>query len=62
MSKTGPNCCSGNNVDRTNEVFVLKDSGRYAYHKWGNELQDTSAPEPAVQQKAERAARSKGAE
>jgi hypothetical protein len=34
MSKNGTNCCSANNVDRTNEVYVLKDTGRFAYHNW----------------------------
>ena len=63
MSKTGPNCCASNNVDRTNEVYVLKDHGRFAYHKWGNELQDAPAPvEAAPQPKVDRSARSKGAE
>ena len=61
MSKTGPNCCSANNVDRTNEVFVLKDTGRFAYHNWHNELEGEAPPEGVVH-RTERAARSKGAE
>ena len=44
MSKSGPNCCNANNVDRNNEVFVLQDTGRFAYHYWGNELQGEEAP------------------
>ena len=62
MSKNGPNCCSANNVDRTNEVYVLKETGRYAYHNWHNELEGEQAPESVAVHRTERAARSKGAE
>ena len=30
------NCCKSNNVDKTNEIYVLNDSGRFAYHQWNN--------------------------
>ena len=61
MSKNGTNCCSANNVDRTNEVYVLKDTGRFAYHNWQNELQGEAAPDSVAVNRPERAARSQGA-
>jgi hypothetical protein len=39
MSKQGANCCSANNVDRNNEVYVLPTTQRFAYHNWNNELE-----------------------
>ena len=62
MSKNGTNCCSANNVDRTNEVYVLKDTGRFAYHNWQNDLIGEQAPDSVAVNRPERAARSQGAE
>ena len=39
MNSEGLNCCRANNVDRDNETYALKESGRYAYHDWSNDLQ-----------------------
>ena len=49
MSKNqGANCCNANNVDRTNEVYVLPNTGRFALHQWHNELEG-AAPVPKTE-------------
>ena len=59
--KQGANCCNANNVDRNNEVYVLPNTGRFAYHQWNNELQGVS-PEKIRTEKAPSGARGKSKE
>ena len=57
------NCCTANNVDRNNEVYVLPESGRFAYHNWKNDLMPEEEQAPVAAAPVTRAksqGRSKG--
>ena len=57
---SGPNCCAANNVDRTNEVYVIPESGRYAFHQWENDLQTETQREVLIPEKMQRSSKSVG--